>query len=279
MIKRRYAFALALVICLTATLFIVTSTGYDPWVDQDEDGDVDATDLNVLAGEYGSTGNPTKNVSVTNWPEPQKPTFAEILVLRGLYYALFTNWRTTPPYDTARQAANILVTEDMPYPPREQTDNYTYLFYEQYVPTEWTLGEIVNFTFIPAGAPFFIQGDVIVRPTIHYDLLTLAPWDVMHWNTTMYLEKTSPDLSTTVLASHTFHMSINVTGNTFEIMDHIGVTFNFPEPAIVEVGERLQLRFETWGRSDLDWIDTASIMILHTLGTDEFIAYIPIYQP
>ena len=82
MLKKRQMLVLALVFCLTATLFVVASTGYDPWVDQDEDGDVDASDLNVLAGEYGSTGDPTKNVSVTNWPAPQASLFPETLILK-----------------------------------------------------------------------------------------------------------------------------------------------------------------------------------------------------
>lgn len=64
MVKRRHALILALVFYLTATLFVVTSIGYDPWVDQDEDGDVDASDLYVLAGEYGTSGDPTKNITI-----------------------------------------------------------------------------------------------------------------------------------------------------------------------------------------------------------------------
>ena len=64
MFKKRYALILALIFCLTTTLFVFTSIGYDPWVDQDEDGDVDADDLYVLSQEYGSSGDPTKNVTI-----------------------------------------------------------------------------------------------------------------------------------------------------------------------------------------------------------------------
>jgi len=55
-----------LISCLAATLLIVGSTGYDPWVDYDEDGKIDATDLNRFSKEYGTAGDPTKNVTVTN---------------------------------------------------------------------------------------------------------------------------------------------------------------------------------------------------------------------
>jgi len=66
MLKKKYTLILALVSCLTATLFIVGSTGYDPWVDYDDDGNIDASDLHTFSKEYGTTGDPTKNVNVTN---------------------------------------------------------------------------------------------------------------------------------------------------------------------------------------------------------------------
>ena len=69
MLKKRYMLVLTLAFCLTATLFIAASVGYDPWLDHDEDGDVDTDDLYLLAGEYGSSGDPTKNVNVTNFPQ------------------------------------------------------------------------------------------------------------------------------------------------------------------------------------------------------------------
>ncbi len=70
MIKKRPLLVAALVFCLAATIFIVSSTGYDPWIDYDEDGTVDYDDFILLAGEYGTSGNPTKDVNVTNWPQP-----------------------------------------------------------------------------------------------------------------------------------------------------------------------------------------------------------------
>jgi hypothetical protein len=41
---------------------------YDPWLDYNEDGIVDVNDLHPLGQAYGSSGDPTKNVNVTNWP-------------------------------------------------------------------------------------------------------------------------------------------------------------------------------------------------------------------
>lgn len=73
--KRELAIAVLSAFCLTAALFMILPTksslsnsSYDPWVDYDSDGDVDSMDLFTLAAVYGSSGDPTKNVAVTNWP-------------------------------------------------------------------------------------------------------------------------------------------------------------------------------------------------------------------
>lgn len=282
--ERKYAFAaLAVASVLLGSLFVgrvILAQGggaYDPWLDYNEDGIIDGFDLTPMAGAYGSLGDSTKNVNVTNWPQPQKPTFPEILVLRGLRYSLYNQWRTTPPTWYSYEDPNILVTEDMPIPPLELIGNYSWLLSGGHVSTEWTLGEIVNFTFVPASATFVIQGDVIIRPTIYYMFEATGPGEVVHWNITLYLEKINYNSGTTVLASHTFCMSDD--GSSDDLLTNIGVTFNFPTPAIVESGEKLQIRFETWVRCDLGYYDSGEILVFHTLGTDEFIAYIPIYQP
>ena len=41
---------------------------YDPWLDYNDDGTVDVNDLSLLGQAYGTSGDTTKNVSVTNWP-------------------------------------------------------------------------------------------------------------------------------------------------------------------------------------------------------------------
>ena len=58
---------------------------YDAWLDYNEDGVIDVNDLHPLGGAYGTTGDPTKNVNVTNWPglSTQTELFPRNLVLRG----------------------------------------------------------------------------------------------------------------------------------------------------------------------------------------------------
>jgi hypothetical protein len=60
--------------CLIATLFLIiptrSQTGgqYDPWVDVNDDGKIDGKDIGTTAWAFGTAGDPTKNVTVTNWP-------------------------------------------------------------------------------------------------------------------------------------------------------------------------------------------------------------------
>jgi hypothetical protein len=68
--------ALALVNLVVATVLLLTpflvgltaSAPYDPWYDLDENGAIDIFDVVRIAGTYGTTGDPSMNVNVTNWP-------------------------------------------------------------------------------------------------------------------------------------------------------------------------------------------------------------------
>ncbi len=56
---------------LLTSIFLVGFTAsssqgeYDPWIDSNEDGSVDIFDAIMLANVFGTTGDPTKNVTVT----------------------------------------------------------------------------------------------------------------------------------------------------------------------------------------------------------------------
>ena len=49
-----------------------TEKEYDPWADINDDGKIDVKDIYYLASIYGTTGDPTKNVNVTNWPTDEQ---------------------------------------------------------------------------------------------------------------------------------------------------------------------------------------------------------------
>jgi hypothetical protein len=67
--------AVLVTFCLAVTLFAVipiksssSSNAYDPWLDLNDDGVIDPTDLGMLGTSWSTTGDPTKNVNITNWP-------------------------------------------------------------------------------------------------------------------------------------------------------------------------------------------------------------------
>ncbi len=76
MITRRHlVIAVLLTFCVTATLFMIQPTRsqsgvgeYNPWADYNEDGEINILDLVPGALAFSSSGDPTKNVNVTNLP-------------------------------------------------------------------------------------------------------------------------------------------------------------------------------------------------------------------
>ena len=75
MIRKDVIVAVLATFCLTATLFMVTTSKsqsgvgeYNPWADYNGDGTIDIFDIVPGAVSFGSEGDPTKNVNVTNWP-------------------------------------------------------------------------------------------------------------------------------------------------------------------------------------------------------------------
>ncbi len=55
---------LFLSILVTSPFTSSQSGNYDPWLDYNEDGKIDADELYPLGQAYGSTGDPTKNVTI-----------------------------------------------------------------------------------------------------------------------------------------------------------------------------------------------------------------------
>ena len=79
---------LALILLALSLVFIPSahqqgSGIYDPWLDYNEDGAIDVNDLHPLGGAYGTSGDSTKNVNVTNWPTEQtlNASLADYLVI------------------------------------------------------------------------------------------------------------------------------------------------------------------------------------------------------
>ena len=74
MFRKDLIIAVLLTFCIAVTLFgIIPTSGqspgdYDPWLDYNDDGTVNMRDVAASARAFGTSGDPTKNVNVMNWP-------------------------------------------------------------------------------------------------------------------------------------------------------------------------------------------------------------------
>jgi hypothetical protein len=77
-VNKNMIIAVTITFCFIATLLMVipirsqSSGQYDPWFDINDDGRINMDEIVASTTAFGATGDPTKNVNVTNWipPEP-----------------------------------------------------------------------------------------------------------------------------------------------------------------------------------------------------------------
>jgi hypothetical protein len=72
--KKYLIIAVLATFCLTATLFMIVPTrsqsgSYDARTDVNGDGTIDMADISIGIDGFMTNGDPTLNVSVTNWPQ------------------------------------------------------------------------------------------------------------------------------------------------------------------------------------------------------------------
>ena len=107
--KKHILFSTLVSIALLTMLYTPLSGSYDPWVDFDEDGSVEYDDLVSLAGSYGSSGPPTKNVNVTNFPLDEEGNL-RVAQSNGAQNVTVTNWPTQPEPKTIIVVQNHTIT-------------------------------------------------------------------------------------------------------------------------------------------------------------------------
>jgi hypothetical protein len=100
MVKKDLVIAILATFCLTATLFLIipirSASLYDPILDVNHDRKIDIKDIAAVAKAFGTTGDPTLPVNVTNWPVPS--TLSEYLggelnLIQGIN---LTDWTSQP---------------------------------------------------------------------------------------------------------------------------------------------------------------------------------------
>ena len=63
-----FNFAFATILLVSPFVVGMTSSAWDSWLDTNDDGIIDITDIATIISNYGTMGDTTKSVNVTNWP-------------------------------------------------------------------------------------------------------------------------------------------------------------------------------------------------------------------
>jgi len=261
--RKQFALAVLFVVVLLAVAFAPLSGqqgggAYDPWLDYNEDGAIDVSDLHPLGGSYGTTGDSTKNVNVTNWPQPESPLFAEYLYLRA-------QWHLN---------SFILVDEDVqsvPYQIAQKEDNSTFIGYMMQTP-------VYNRSFVYERMPtraYQILGKPTVSLTANFSTIEYVELTLGYRVTLLKVLTDSSKVLLGVFETPTTWIYGTLTQHNWK------VSFTTQEPLDVAIGahERLLVRVEilaTLGAPEVAWLSTR---FMFNSSTDEFRLDIPIVEP
>jgi len=117
LIKRRHALVLALAFCLTATLFVVATIGYDPWIDLDDDGYIGPDDFALFARQYGASGEPINKTELLLDLQARVEALENQSVPSGYIGppAYDSGWQSINQYQTLTLTHNLNTTEVFVY--------------------------------------------------------------------------------------------------------------------------------------------------------------------
>jgi hypothetical protein len=132
-----------------------TTFQYDPWADINDDGYIDVKDISYTCRLFGTTGDPTKNVNITNWM-PKQP--------QAIFYGRFNvSWSSTGATSSPMVGAGFFNVNDY-------DKIYVYAIY--YNPTN---GKVALRTLIAIIAEWSIYGDYSV--TYWGEIVRGTAWD------------------------------------------------------------------------------------------------------
>jgi hypothetical protein len=88
MMRKDLLVAVLATFCLTASLFMIRAStgGYDPWLDSNDDGYINAKDAVLLGGAFGTMGDPAKNVTIAGRVNKLAYTIQTTLSASSLWY-------------------------------------------------------------------------------------------------------------------------------------------------------------------------------------------------
>jgi hypothetical protein len=233
------SFATILLTVALAPLSGQQGSNYDPWLDFNGDGKVDAIDLQALGQTYGGLGDSTRDVNVTNFPLDElgnlrvRSRTTKTMALRGTFL-------NTPYGDVP-----LLIDQDAPIL-RSMLDNFTVS--PGMISDVWTTLYDARFDHNATSLTGYeIRGQVIAQLYLRIEGNHAASGTV-EFNSTVLIEKISSGGNPTPLASYsTIWDDTGDSGFTTTIVK--GLIFNLGTPCTVDLNERLSVRMLVSGRS------------------------------
>ena len=162
MFKKDILFVVLVTFCLTAALFMVSSSvGYDPWADTNDDGKIDMKDIGYTAKLFGTSGDSTKNVTVTNWPT--RPTLN----------ATLADHLAIPDGDTVYLYANVDGYNKATLVLDKHTSGTLWLMMNYQIGGVYT-PLIYSNNSLSSGKHFLLRSHEVIGPTIMIELVAVG---------------------------------------------------------------------------------------------------------
>lgn len=261
---------LAIMFLISFSLVGITASQgvYDPWCDQDSDGDIDIFDIVPAAAAYGTTGDPTKNVSVINWPT-DTPTFPENLILHGAIFPQGDDYRRDLIDSTTHHPPSLWpgVIDEADDVVGRLNETYRLYYSHRFVHQKISL------------KPYRIFGSPTITITIN---VTTFSYSSFKFDFIVHLGVVSPEGiwdEITFLGNETLSLMGTFNGN----LDQFTVTISRqpypPLDVIVEPNWRLGIYLDIYGKRYPTYSDTDFWnYLMMRRNTDDFAVDIPIVK-
>jgi hypothetical protein len=252
-----------------------TTFQYDPWADINDDGIIDTKDIGYTCRLFGKTGDPTKNVNVTNWDDLissiRRETFPRNLILRATW-----GYGSTYTPETG-VVCRMLIDQDTPYP----NSNLKYTFGRQ---DYEVISAKLNTTDIVIYDQKFVYEKI---PTKNYRILGMSTvsltFNVSNAPSADFILQVYVTLgivSITNTWTPLVNLGCHVCGFTGSYTDYnFGLWFNarVTDPITINATQRLAVRIEIHGYTR-SGTTNLTLKLLHGMDTDEFLVSIPIVE-
>ena len=138
--KKNMVIVVLATLCLTLIVLsmipVMSAPAYDPWLDVNESGSIDVKDYQIIKNAIPSVGDPTKNVTVTNWPTNKLAYYFSEIMLPSQY--VVSDWIAVSEYSKIVVCIHTQTAMSNEYRLVASTNALTF---ELYVDTQINFGE------------------------------------------------------------------------------------------------------------------------------------------